>query len=62
MTQNLTILAKPLFINKFLSAYPPIGAHSTAFPYQRNPFSLIYMTGARFLGGFILFYQILPVY
>ncbi|MCU4641815.1 hypothetical protein, partial [Acinetobacter courvalinii] len=32
-----TILAKPLFLNKFLSASPPMDVHSTAFQTGCNP-------------------------
>ncbi|WP_368570923.1 hypothetical protein, partial [Acinetobacter haemolyticus] len=49
---------KSLFINKFLSASPPMDVHSTVFTTQHNPFSYYFLLHVSFFdkkGGFVYF-------
>ncbi|WP_227592133.1 hypothetical protein, partial [Acinetobacter sp. SK-43] len=57
-SKNLTTLAKPLFINKFLSASPPMDVHSTAFLIACNPVFYYFLLHVSFFyksDGFVVF-------
>ncbi|WP_335964093.1 hypothetical protein, partial [Acinetobacter haemolyticus] len=53
--KNLTTKAKSLFINKFLSASPPMDVHSTAFLTQCNTLIYFLLSSERFLNAPVTF-------
>ena len=53
--KNLTTLAKSLFINKFLSASPPMDVHSTAFQEGCNTFQKKTYSTEHFLDWIVIF-------
>ncbi|MBP9786031.1 MAG: hypothetical protein KBC72_00350, partial [Acinetobacter sp.] len=48
--KNLTTLAKSLFLNKFLSASPPMDVHSTGFFMRYNPLFYYFFPNECFSG------------